>query len=67
MPEQTPACLQEAGIKATGLARMQPQLAFQDLRYPVLGILHGLSKGDGACVEESIRELNASLPGDIRC
>jgi hypothetical protein len=46
---------------------MRPQLAFQDLRYPLLGILHGLGNQDDAMVEESILELNAMVPRDTKC
>jgi aminoglycoside 2''-phosphotransferase len=65
--QQTAACLFEAGIDEQGLVRMMPQLAFQDLRYPMLGILHGLWLEDDAFVEDSIRELNALVPRDTRC
>jgi aminoglycoside phosphotransferase (APT) family kinase protein len=65
--QQTAACLFEAGIDEERLVRMMPQLAFQDLRYPLLGILHGLWLEDDAFVEESIRELNALVPRDTKC
>jgi aminoglycoside 2''-phosphotransferase len=65
--EQAEACLKEAGVDQAALDRMRPQLAFQDLRYPLLGILHGLGNQDDAMVEESILELNAMVPRDTKC
>jgi hypothetical protein len=46
---------------------MRPQLAFQHLRYPLLGVLHGLSSRDDTMVEESILELNAMVPRNAKC
>jgi aminoglycoside phosphotransferase (APT) family kinase protein len=65
--EQTAACLEEAGVSPAQLGRMQPELEFLDLRYPLLGILHGLNNEDTAMVEESIQELNAMVPRDVKC
>lgn len=65
--EQVEACLTEAGVDHDDLERMRPQLAFQDLRYPLLGVLHGLVNQDDAMVEESILELNAMVPRDLKC
>ncbi len=64
---QAAACLAEAGVSQTELARMRPELAFQNLRYPLLGILHGLGISDDTFVKESIQELNALLPRDAGC
>jgi aminoglycoside 2''-phosphotransferase len=65
--EQVGACLKEAGVDQAGLERMRPQLAFQHLRYPLLGVLHGLSNRDDTMVEESILELNAMVPRNAKC
>jgi aminoglycoside 2''-phosphotransferase len=64
---QVEPCLQEAGVDLAELDRMRPQLAFQHLRYPILGILHGLSNHDDAVVQDSILELNALVPRDLKC
>jgi len=64
---QLGSCLAAAGRDAVEVQTMSPELAFLDLRYPILGILHGLNIDDGTLVEESIGELNASLPHDLRC
>jgi aminoglycoside 2''-phosphotransferase len=65
--EQTPGCLEEAGVSPAQLERMRPELEFLDVRYPLLGILHGLVNQDDAIVEESILELNAMVPRDAKC
>ena len=64
---QTAACLREAGVSAARLERSQAELAFLDLRYPLLGVLHGVMLGDETFVEESLSELNASLARNLRC
>jgi aminoglycoside phosphotransferase (APT) family kinase protein len=65
--DQMAACLAEAGISEAGLERMRPQLAFQHLRYPLIGVLQGLTNREDDLVQQSILELNASLPPDLRC
>jgi aminoglycoside 2''-phosphotransferase len=65
--DQLGTCLDSAGMDAAGLHAMVPELAFLDLRYPLLGVLHGLNIEDESFVEESIRELNVLLPRDLRC
>jgi aminoglycoside phosphotransferase (APT) family kinase protein len=65
--DQIPACLAEAGIEDHALQRMTPELTFLDVRYPLLGILHGLSVDDAELTEEGIRELNALVPFGIEC
>jgi aminoglycoside 2''-phosphotransferase len=65
--EQVEACLKEAGVDLADLDRMRPQLAFQHLRYPILGILHGLQYRDDAFVADSITELTALVPRDLKC
>jgi aminoglycoside 2''-phosphotransferase len=64
---QTVDCLAEAGIENGGMEGMRAQLAFQNLRYPLLGVLQGISNRDDAMVEESIGELNAMVPRDLKC
>jgi len=59
--EQRPACLREAGVDDAALARMMPELRFLDIRYPLLGILHGLDIGDDVYVQDGIQELDALL------
>jgi len=58
---QRPACLREAGVDGGALARMMPELRFLDVRYPLLGVLHGLDIGDDVYVREGIQELDALL------
>jgi aminoglycoside phosphotransferase (APT) family kinase protein len=65
--DQKAACLAEAGIGDRDLKRLMPELAFLDVRYPILGILHGLNIEDADFVEESIRELNSLVPFGIVC
>ena len=65
--DQTAGCLAEAGVTEAQFERMKPELAFLDLRYPLLGILHGVTLGDETIVEQGIVELNAMLPRDARC
>ncbi len=65
--DQRAECLTEAGITDADLDRMRLELAFIDLRYPMIGILHGLATRDDDCVAQSIVELNALVPRDIRC
>jgi aminoglycoside 2''-phosphotransferase len=62
-----PDWIEAAGVDERTLATMQPELAFLDVRYPLLGVLHGLQLGDEAFVEESIRELNQLVPRDLKC
>jgi aminoglycoside phosphotransferase (APT) family kinase protein len=64
---QRAACIEAAGIDDRALARMTPELTFLHVRYSVLGILHGLLTGDDQCAADSIQELNAVLPLDLRC
>ncbi len=59
--------LAQAGVTEAELNRMARELAFIDLRYPLIGILHGLATGDDDCVTEAIVELNALVPHDLRC
>lgn len=65
--EQTAECLVEAGIPEAELERMRPQLAFQHLRYPLVGVLQGLTNREDDLVQQSILELNALLPSDLHC
>jgi len=67
LEDQVAGCLDEAGVNEAALERLKPELAFLNLRYPLLGILHGLAIGDHTLVQESIVELNASLVRDGRC
>jgi aminoglycoside phosphotransferase (APT) family kinase protein len=67
LASQETDCLQAAGVEAEALGRMRPELEFLDVRYPLLGILHGLGTGDDDIVDEGIRNLNAMLPRDLVC
>jgi aminoglycoside phosphotransferase (APT) family kinase protein len=62
---QKAACFDEAGIDEGRLEQMAPELAFLHVRYPLLGILHGLNIEDAGFVEEAIHELNALVPFGI--
>jgi aminoglycoside phosphotransferase (APT) family kinase protein len=64
---QKASCLEEAGIDDEALQRMTPELAFLDLRFHLLGILHGLNLQDAGFVEQSIIELNDVVPFGIEC
>jgi aminoglycoside phosphotransferase (APT) family kinase protein len=59
--DQLPACLEAAGVSAQEAELMLPEVRFWNLRYPLLGILHGLDIGDQTYVEESVRELEKAL------
>ena len=61
--EQMPACLEAAGVSETAAARCCPEVQFWNLRYPLLGILHGLDVGDAAYVAESLEELKQAIGG----
>lgn len=64
---QEAACLDAAGIDGRELRRMLPELAFLDLRYPLLDILHGLLTNEDALVDDGIRHINVSLPTGLTC
>jgi aminoglycoside phosphotransferase (APT) family kinase protein len=67
IPDQRDACLAAAGIDNATLERAKAELAFLDLRFHLLGILHGLNLQDAGFVEQSIIELNDVVPFGIEC
>ena len=62
---QLPACLEAAGISAEEAQRMLPEVRFWNLRYPLLGMLHGLDIDDQDCVVESTSELEKALAQQV--
>ena len=65
--DQLKECLAAVGVGEAELARMMPELAFCDFRWPLLDILHGLDIGDDSFIDGGIRALNARVPPDLRC
>jgi aminoglycoside 2''-phosphotransferase len=63
--DQLPACLEAAGISSDEAERMLPEVRFWNLRYPLLGTLHGLDIGDHEYVRETIRELEKALSQQV--
>ena len=59
--DQLPDCLEGAGVGEAAVAQMLPEVQFWNLRYPLLGILHGLDIADAAYIEESLAELRQAL------
>jgi aminoglycoside phosphotransferase (APT) family kinase protein len=58
---QVPGCLEAAGVGEAAVAEMLPEVQFWNLRYPLLGILHGLDVGHAAYITESVAELRRAL------
>ena len=59
--DQLPDCLEVAGVGEAAATRMLPEVQFWNLRYPLLGILHGLDVGDPMYIAESLVELKQAL------
>jgi aminoglycoside phosphotransferase (APT) family kinase protein len=65
--DQREACFAAAGVEGADIGRLSNELAFLDVRYPLLGILHGLNINEPEFIEEAIMELNAIVPFGIQC